>query len=162
MYNLPLFLHSASFFLSCFYPHFFSYYALSSLLLFLTSLSFYRHTWKKIHPPRGGSTQTGLALKYVLRKGFPGGRNSSSVAQIVILLSDGKSQGNVVQAAAQLKETGVVLFAVGLRYPRCVCWMKITGDKTLNQVSTWVQKQTWDGYGKAMKDRDLDRKVYHI
>ncbi|XP_008311990.1 von Willebrand factor A domain-containing protein 2 isoform X4 [Cynoglossus semilaevis] len=68
---------------------------------------------------RGGSTQTGLALKYVLRKGFPGGRNSSSpVARIAILLSDGMSQGNTVQAAAQLKETGVVLFAVGLRYPR--------------------------------------------
>lgn len=68
--------------------------------------------------PRGGSTQTGLALKYVLRKGFPGGRNSSHAAQIVIVLSDGKSQGNVMQAAAQLKEAGVVLFAVGLRYPR--------------------------------------------
>ncbi|XP_068610817.1 von Willebrand factor A domain-containing protein 2 [Brachionichthys hirsutus] len=67
---------------------------------------------------RGGSTQTGLALKYVLRKGFPGGRNSSTVARIAIVLSDGRSQGNVVQAAAQLKQTGVVLFAVGLRYPR--------------------------------------------
>ncbi|XP_047464895.1 von Willebrand factor A domain-containing protein 2 [Mugil cephalus] len=67
---------------------------------------------------RGGGTQTGLALKYVLRKGFPGGRNSSGVAHIAILLSDGKSQGNVVQAAAQLKEAGVVLFAVGLRYPK--------------------------------------------
>ncbi|XP_041671865.1 von Willebrand factor A domain-containing protein 2 isoform X2 [Cheilinus undulatus] len=67
---------------------------------------------------RGGSTQTSLALKYILRKGFPGGRNSSTAAQIAILLSDGKSQGNAVQAAAQLKETGVVLFAVGLRYPR--------------------------------------------
>ncbi|XP_074519511.1 von Willebrand factor A domain-containing protein 2 [Halichoeres trimaculatus] len=67
---------------------------------------------------RGGSTQTSLALKYILRKGFPGGRNSSTAAQIAILLSDGKSQGNSVQAAAQLKEAGVVLFAVGLRYPR--------------------------------------------
>uniref|UniRef100_A0A8C4I061 von Willebrand factor A domain containing 2 n=1 Tax=Dicentrarchus labrax TaxID=13489 RepID=A0A8C4I061_DICLA len=67
---------------------------------------------------RGGSTQTGLALKYVLRKGFEGGRNSSAAARIAILLSDGRSQGNAVQAAAQLKETGVVLFAVGLRYPR--------------------------------------------
>lgn len=74
----------------------------------------------KLCAPRGGSTQTGLALKYILRKGFPGGRNSSTVAQIVILLSDGKSQGNAVQAAAQLKQTGVVLFAVGLRYPRYV------------------------------------------
>ncbi|XP_037610031.1 von Willebrand factor A domain-containing protein 2 [Sebastes umbrosus] len=67
---------------------------------------------------RGGSTQTGLVLKYVLRKGFPGGRNSSAAARIAILLSDGRSQGNVAQAAAQLKETGVVLFAVGIRYPR--------------------------------------------
>ncbi|XP_059180352.1 von Willebrand factor A domain-containing protein 2 [Centropristis striata] len=67
---------------------------------------------------RGGSTQTGLALKYVLKKGFPGGRNSSTAAQIVILLSDGRSQGNAGQAAAQLKETGVVVFAVGIRYPR--------------------------------------------
>ncbi|CAK6974630.1 von Willebrand factor A domain-containing protein 2 [Scomber scombrus] len=67
---------------------------------------------------RGGSTQTGLAMKYVLRKSFPGGRNSSTVPRIIILLSDGRSQGNVVQAAAQLKETGVVLFAVGLRFPR--------------------------------------------
>lgn len=70
--------------------------------------------------PRGGSTQTGLALKYVLRKGLPGGRNSSDVARVVIVLSDGKSQGNAMQAAVQLKESGVVLFAVGLRYPRYV------------------------------------------
>lgn len=57
-------------------------------------------------------------MKYVLRKGFPGGRNATAAAQIVILLSDGRSQGNVLQAAAELKQTGVVLFAVGLRYPR--------------------------------------------
>ncbi|KAM9426647.1 von Willebrand factor A domain-containing protein 2 [Pholidichthys leucotaenia] len=67
---------------------------------------------------RGGATQTGLALKYILRKGFPGGRNISSVPHIAILLSDGRSQGNVLQAATKLKETGVVLFAVGLRYPK--------------------------------------------
>ncbi|XP_061561834.1 von Willebrand factor A domain-containing protein 2 [Phycodurus eques] len=67
---------------------------------------------------RGGSTQTGLALKYALWKGFTDGRNSSAVACIAILVSDGMSQGNAIQVAAQLKEEGVVLFAVGLRYPR--------------------------------------------
>ncbi|KAM9817345.1 von Willebrand factor A domain-containing protein 2 [Neosynchiropus ocellatus] len=67
---------------------------------------------------RGGSTQTGLALKYVLKKGFPGGRNASTTMQVIILLSDGMSQGNVAQAATQLKQTGVLLFAVGLRNPR--------------------------------------------
>nr|XP_046232628.1 von Willebrand factor A domain-containing protein 2 isoform X3 [Scatophagus argus] len=83
---------------------------------------------------RGGSTQTSLALKYVLRKGFPGGRNSSSVAQIAILLSDGRSQGNTMQAAAQLKETGVVLFAVGLRYPRWEELHALASDPTENHV----------------------------
>ncbi|XP_040031824.2 von Willebrand factor A domain-containing protein 2 [Gasterosteus aculeatus] len=66
---------------------------------------------------RGGATQTGLALKYALRKGFPGGRNASAAARIAILMTDGRSQGNTVQAAAQLKEAGVVLFAVGIRHP---------------------------------------------
>ena len=65
-------------------------------------------------PARGGSTQTGLALKYILKKGFPGGRNAT-VPRIVILLSDGKSQGGVLKAATELKQTGVTLFAVGLR-----------------------------------------------
>ncbi|XP_012987431.3 von Willebrand factor A domain-containing protein 2 isoform X2 [Esox lucius] len=66
---------------------------------------------------KGGSTQTGLALKYILRKGFPGGRNTS-LPRMVILLSDGKSQGAVQVAADKLKQTGVTLFAVGIRYPK--------------------------------------------
>ncbi|KAJ8264716.1 hypothetical protein GJAV_G00152960 [Gymnothorax javanicus] len=66
---------------------------------------------------KGGSTQTGLGFKYVLRKGFPGGRNGT-VPRILILLSDGKSQGNVQALASELKSRGVVLFAVGIRYPR--------------------------------------------
>ncbi|KAJ7984649.1 hypothetical protein DPEC_G00356950 [Dallia pectoralis] len=65
---------------------------------------------------RGGSTQTGLALKYVLKKGFPGGRNTS-VPRIVILLSDGKSQGAVQIVANKLKQSGVTLYSVGIRYP---------------------------------------------
>ncbi|XP_030195809.1 von Willebrand factor A domain-containing protein 2 isoform X2 [Gadus morhua] len=72
---------------------------------------------------RGGGTQTAQAFQYLLRKGFPGGRNSSVVSRVAVLLSDGRSQegfskGGLVQAASQLKESGVVLFAVGLRHPR--------------------------------------------
>ncbi|XP_029466319.1 von Willebrand factor A domain-containing protein 2 isoform X2 [Rhinatrema bivittatum] len=66
---------------------------------------------------RGGSTETGLALKYVLRKGFPGGRGSS-VPKILILLSDGRSQGQVLPSARELKESAVTIFAVGVRFPR--------------------------------------------
>lgn len=97
-------------------------------------IALFQHYFNKnIWLPRGGSTQTGLALKYILRKGFPGGRNSTAAARIVILLSDGRSQGNVVQAAATLKETGVVLFAVGLRYPRYVWWL-VANINTLNYL----------------------------
>ncbi|XP_046504798.1 von Willebrand factor A domain-containing protein 2 isoform X3 [Equus quagga] len=66
---------------------------------------------------KGGRTETGLALKYLLRKGFPGGRNAS-VPQILIIITDGKSQGHVALPAKQLKERGITVFAVGVRFPR--------------------------------------------
>ncbi|XP_058400048.1 von Willebrand factor A domain-containing protein 2 isoform X5 [Diceros bicornis minor] len=65
---------------------------------------------------KGGRTETGLALKYLLRKGFPGGRNAS-VPQILIIVTDGRSQGHVALPAKQLKERGITLFAVGVRFP---------------------------------------------
>ncbi|XP_066549887.1 von Willebrand factor A domain-containing protein 2 [Amia ocellicauda] len=66
---------------------------------------------------KGGSTQTGLALKYVIRKGFPGGRNATT-PRVLIILTDGKSQGTLDLPARQLKEAGITIFAVGIRYPR--------------------------------------------
>nr|XP_034988417.1 von Willebrand factor A domain-containing protein 2 [Zootoca vivipara]XP_034988418.1 von Willebrand factor A domain-containing protein 2 [Zootoca vivipara] len=66
---------------------------------------------------KGGRTETGLALKYILRKGFSGGRNSS-IPQILIILTDGRSQGNVAVPAKQLKERGIAVFAVGVSFPR--------------------------------------------
>ncbi|NWI53486.1 VWA2 protein, partial [Calyptomena viridis] len=66
---------------------------------------------------RGGSTDTGRALKYILRKGFPGGRNSS-VPEVLIVISDGKSQGSTVIPAMQVKERHITVFAVGVKFPR--------------------------------------------
>uniref|UniRef100_A0ABM5G1U9 von Willebrand factor A domain-containing protein 2 n=1 Tax=Pogona vitticeps TaxID=103695 RepID=A0ABM5G1U9_9SAUR len=66
---------------------------------------------------RGGRTDTGRALKYILLKGFHGGRNSL-VPQILIILTDGRSQGDVVTPAKELKERGVVVFAIGVSFPR--------------------------------------------
>ncbi|PKU31745.1 von willebrand factor a hypothetical protein [Limosa lapponica baueri] len=66
---------------------------------------------------RGGSTETGRALKYILRKGFPGGRNSS-VPEVLIIISDGKSQGSTAMPAMQVKERHVTVFAVGIKFPR--------------------------------------------
>uniref|UniRef100_A0A803VBA3 von Willebrand factor A domain containing 2 n=1 Tax=Ficedula albicollis TaxID=59894 RepID=A0A803VBA3_FICAL len=66
---------------------------------------------------RGGSTETGRALKYILHKGFPGGRNSS-VPEVLIIISDGKSQGSTAVPAMQVKERHITVFAVGIKFPR--------------------------------------------
>ncbi|XP_054688079.1 von Willebrand factor A domain-containing protein 2 isoform X2 [Grus americana] len=66
---------------------------------------------------RGGSTETGRALKYILRKGFPGGRNLS-VPAVLIIISDGKSQGSTTIPAMQVKERRITVFAVGIKFPR--------------------------------------------
>uniref|UniRef100_A0A8C6JB79 Uncharacterized protein n=1 Tax=Melopsittacus undulatus TaxID=13146 RepID=A0A8C6JB79_MELUD len=66
---------------------------------------------------RGGSTETGRALKYILRKGFPGGRNSS-VPEVLIIISDGKSQGSTAMPAMQVKDRHIRVFAVGIKFPR--------------------------------------------
>ncbi|KAM3666573.1 LOW QUALITY PROTEIN: von Willebrand factor A domain-containing protein 2 [Ammospiza maritima maritima] len=66
---------------------------------------------------RGGSTETGQALKYILHKGFPGGRNSS-VPEVLIIISDGKSQGSTSVPAMLVKERHITVFAVGIKFPR--------------------------------------------
>ncbi|XP_010115992.1 PREDICTED: von Willebrand factor A domain-containing protein 2, partial [Chlamydotis macqueenii] len=65
----------------------------------------------------GGSTETGRALKYILHKGFPGGRNAS-VPEVLIVISDGRSQGSTTMPAMQVKERHITVFAVGIKFPR--------------------------------------------
>lgn len=56
-------------------------------------------------------------MKYILRKGFPGGRNSS-VPEVLIIISDGKAQGSTVMPAMQVKDRHIRVFAVGIKFPR--------------------------------------------
>nr|XP_014349269.1 PREDICTED: von Willebrand factor A domain-containing protein 2-like [Latimeria chalumnae] len=69
---------------------------------------------KRIHF-RGGSTDIGRAIKHVLKKGFPGGR--LNVPKIMILLTDGKSQDNIIGPARFAKNSGIAIFAVGVKHP---------------------------------------------
>uniref|UniRef100_A0A8C6BZN3 von Willebrand factor A domain containing 2 n=1 Tax=Monodon monoceros TaxID=40151 RepID=A0A8C6BZN3_MONMO len=61
---------------------------------------------------KGGRTEMGLALKYLLHKGFPGGR-TASVPQVPIIVTDGRSQGHVALPAKQLKQRGVTCVYCG-------------------------------------------------
>lgn len=38
--------------------------------------------------------------------------------QVLIIVTDGRSQGHVALPAKQLQERGVTVFAVGVRFPR--------------------------------------------
>ncbi|XP_077071235.1 uncharacterized protein LOC143723129 [Siphateles boraxobius] len=66
----------------------------------------------------GRPLNTGAALQYVRDNVFPassGSRLVEGVAQLLILLSGGKSFDNVDTPASSLKELGVLIFAIGSR-----------------------------------------------
>uniref|UniRef100_A0A8C4MW32 VWFA domain-containing protein n=1 Tax=Equus asinus TaxID=9793 RepID=A0A8C4MW32_EQUAS len=66
----------------------------------------------------GGNTNTGDALRYITRHSFSpqaGGRpGDRAFKQVVILLTDGRSQDLVLDAAAAAHRAGIRIFAVGV------------------------------------------------
>ncbi|KAF3706985.1 Collagen alpha-1(XIV) chain Undulin Precursor [Channa argus] len=67
-------------------------------------------------PYKGGNTLTGLALTFVLENSFkPESGSRLDVPKIGILITDGKSQDDVIPPARRLKEAGIELFAIGVK-----------------------------------------------
>ncbi|KAF7654725.1 hypothetical protein LDENG_00065820 [Lucifuga dentata] len=67
-------------------------------------------------PYKGGNTLTGLALTYILENCFkPESGARIGVPKIGILITDGKSQDDVIPPAESLRATGVELFAIGVK-----------------------------------------------
>uniref|UniRef100_A0A8C7ZU30 Collagen, type XIV, alpha 1a n=1 Tax=Oryzias sinensis TaxID=183150 RepID=A0A8C7ZU30_9TELE len=67
-------------------------------------------------PYKGGNTLTGLALTFILENCFkPEFGAREDVPKIGILITDGKSQDNVIPPAERLQEAGVELFAIGVK-----------------------------------------------
>lgn len=74
------------------------------VILFYETLSFTILVW------------LGLALTYVLENSFkPESGARSDVPKIGILITDGKSQDDVIPPAQTLRSAGVELFAIGIR-----------------------------------------------
>uniref|UniRef100_UPI00398ED674 von Willebrand factor A domain-containing protein 2-like n=1 Tax=Pristiophorus japonicus TaxID=55135 RepID=UPI00398ED674 len=74
---------------------------------------------------RGGSTEVGRTMKYVLRKGFHGGRKDAP--KIIVILTDGKSQDNATVPLRFARNSGITIFAVGIKHP---------GWKELNSLAS--------------------------
>ncbi|KAM9385496.1 collagen alpha-1(XIV) chain [Pholidichthys leucotaenia] len=67
-------------------------------------------------PYKGGNTLTGLALTFILENSFKRESGSRpSVPKIGILITDGKSQDDVIPPAQSLKDAGIELFAIGVK-----------------------------------------------
>lgn len=72
----------------------------------------------KILPYRGGGTKTGAALNFTRQQVFvkqKGSRKDLGVQQVAVVITDGKSQDIVGTAAANLRRTGVIVYAVGVK-----------------------------------------------
>ncbi|XP_053719022.1 collagen alpha-1(XIV) chain-like [Synchiropus splendidus] len=67
-------------------------------------------------PYKGGNTLTGLALTFIQENSFKSESGSrSGIPKIGILITDGKSQDDVIPPAQSLKDSGVELFAIGVK-----------------------------------------------
>ncbi|XP_037119602.1 collagen alpha-1(XIV) chain-like [Syngnathus acus] len=67
-------------------------------------------------PYKGGNTLTGLALSFVLENSFKAESGSRGhVPKVAILITDGKSQDDVVPPAQTLRNAGIRVFAVGVK-----------------------------------------------
>ncbi|XP_066553017.1 collagen alpha-1(XXI) chain [Amia ocellicauda] len=63
----------------------------------------------------GGNTRTGEAIKFAIDNLFATSeRAPNGVAKIAVVLTDGKSQDEVKQAAEEARKNGITLFAIGV------------------------------------------------
>nr|XP_014348789.1 PREDICTED: collagen alpha-1(XII) chain [Latimeria chalumnae] len=67
-------------------------------------------------PYKGGNTLTGLALNYIQQNNFkPEVGSRPNVYQIGVLITDGKSQDDVIAPSQKLRDQGIELFAIGIK-----------------------------------------------
>ncbi|XP_051576874.1 collagen alpha-6(VI) chain-like [Myxocyprinus asiaticus] len=72
----------------------------------------------KLIPYRGGGTSTGAALKFAHDNLFikqRGSRKDLGIQQIAVVITDGESQDDVTDKAAELKRSGVTVYALGVK-----------------------------------------------
>ncbi|XP_076827632.1 collagen alpha-6(VI) chain isoform X2 [Brachyhypopomus gauderio] len=69
-------------------------------------------------PYKGGGTRTGLGLAFLLRQQFveaAGSRAKEGVPQIAVVITDGQSQDDVEPFAREMKQQGIILYAIGIK-----------------------------------------------
>ncbi|XP_061097668.1 collagen alpha-1(XII) chain-like [Conger conger] len=68
-------------------------------------------------PYKGGNTMTGLALNYILQNNFrPNVGLRPDSKKIGVLITDGKSQDEIIKNSENLRKEGIELYAVGVKH----------------------------------------------
>ncbi|XP_060947388.1 collagen alpha-1(XII) chain [Limanda limanda] len=67
-------------------------------------------------PYKGGNTMTGMALNYILETNFkPSVGMRAGSRKIGVLITDGKSQDEIVFSSQNLRDSGIELYAIGVK-----------------------------------------------
>uniref|UniRef100_A0A3B3DVD7 Collagen, type XII, alpha 1b n=1 Tax=Oryzias melastigma TaxID=30732 RepID=A0A3B3DVD7_ORYME len=67
-------------------------------------------------PYKGGNTMTGMALNYILESNFkPEVGMRADARKIGVLITDGKSQDDIIVNSQKLKDSGIELYAIGVK-----------------------------------------------
>ncbi|MEQ2263724.1 hypothetical protein XENORESO_011856, partial [Xenotaenia resolanae] len=67
-------------------------------------------------PYKGGNTMTGMALRYILQENFqPAVGLRSDSRKIGVLITDGKSQDEIINKSQSLRDSGIELYAIGVK-----------------------------------------------
>ncbi|MED6259054.1 hypothetical protein ATANTOWER_016290 [Ataeniobius toweri] len=67
-------------------------------------------------PYKGGNTMTGMALRYILQNNFqPAVGLRSDSRKIGVLITDGKSQDEIIIKSQSLRDSGIELYAIGVK-----------------------------------------------
>ncbi|KAL8220192.1 UNVERIFIED_CONTAM: hypothetical protein K2H54_040307 [Gekko kuhli] len=97
----------------------------------------------------GGGTMTGLALKHMLEQSFStqeGARPpSKDVGRIGLVFTDGESGDNVAEWATKAKESGIVMYAVGI------------GQADENELQTIASEPVDEHFLYAAEFKDTDK-----
>ncbi|CAM4516574.1 unnamed protein product, partial [Lepidochelys olivacea] len=67
---------------------------------------------------KGGGTKTGESLRFMLENHFEetvGSRRQEGVPQIAVVITDGQAQDNIQEPAKEVKDTGITLYAIGIK-----------------------------------------------
>ncbi|XP_048451697.1 collagen alpha-1(XXI) chain-like [Rhincodon typus] len=109
----------------------------------------------------GGNTQTGRAIKFATEIVFPSSqRNKTAKNKIAVVVTDGKSQDDVVDASVEARSDKIILFAVGVGSEITESELKMIGNKPSTTYVIFADDyRTIDRIKEAMQQKICEESV---